>query len=218
VAAPDANREAAVAALQLLQALQGRIPSAVSVAWVMEIPLLLQYLEGEVRVGRERLGTRKGGQENSASQCDGGEWFPVPQHLLCCLSLSKEPALTLVAAIPCVDSGQGMDGVVDVPLDGRSWWHPHVLAGTVVGATTGLVLLQGCTLGFGEPSPQAGPGLQQPSSAIARDKGCKRAESRGLVRRKCVLPTCAGTQEPALSQELWPSSGDELQAAHPSPD
>ncbi|XP_074681922.1 maestro heat-like repeat-containing protein family member 2B [Strix aluco] len=45
-AAPYAKRERAVAALQLLQTLQGRIHRALGAAWVTEIPLLLQYLQG----------------------------------------------------------------------------------------------------------------------------------------------------------------------------
>ncbi|XP_052655736.1 maestro heat-like repeat-containing protein family member 2B [Harpia harpyja] len=45
-AAPYPSRERAVAALQLLQALHGRIHRGLGVAWATEIPLLLQYLEG----------------------------------------------------------------------------------------------------------------------------------------------------------------------------
>ncbi|XP_040977778.1 maestro heat-like repeat-containing protein family member 2B [Aquila chrysaetos chrysaetos] len=45
-AAPYPSRERAVAALQLLQALRGRIHRGLGVAWATEIPLLLQYLEG----------------------------------------------------------------------------------------------------------------------------------------------------------------------------
>ncbi|CAM9960297.1 unnamed protein product [Bubo scandiacus] len=45
-AAPYAKRERAVAALQLLQTLHGRIHRALGAAWVTEIPLLLQYLQG----------------------------------------------------------------------------------------------------------------------------------------------------------------------------
>ncbi|KAF1675143.1 Maestro heat-like repeat-containing protein family member 2B, partial [Pygoscelis papua] len=60
-AAPHKSGERAVAALQLLQALRGRIHRALGVAWVTEIPLLLQYLEGKAREGRERLwGQRRG--------------------------------------------------------------------------------------------------------------------------------------------------------------
>uniref|UniRef100_A0A672UAS1 Uncharacterized protein n=1 Tax=Strigops habroptila TaxID=2489341 RepID=A0A672UAS1_STRHB len=45
-AAPHASSDRAVAALQLLQALQGRIHRALRAVWVTEIPLLLQYLAG----------------------------------------------------------------------------------------------------------------------------------------------------------------------------
>ncbi|XP_074878113.1 maestro heat-like repeat-containing protein family member 2B [Buteo buteo] len=45
-AAPYPSRERAVAALQLLQALHGRIHRGLGAAWATEIPLLLQYLEG----------------------------------------------------------------------------------------------------------------------------------------------------------------------------
>ncbi|XP_074726372.1 maestro heat-like repeat-containing protein family member 2B [Strix uralensis] len=45
-AAPYAKSKRAVAALQLLQTLQGRIHRALGAAWVTEIPLLLQYLQG----------------------------------------------------------------------------------------------------------------------------------------------------------------------------
>ncbi|XP_074995168.1 maestro heat-like repeat-containing protein family member 2B [Calonectris borealis] len=45
-AAPNASSERAVAALQLLQALHGRIHRALGAAWATEIPLVLQYLEG----------------------------------------------------------------------------------------------------------------------------------------------------------------------------
>ncbi|NWH46757.1 MRO2A protein, partial [Fregata magnificens] len=61
-AAPHKSSERAVAALQLLQALHGRIHRALGVVWVTEIPLLLQYLEGKVRVGRERLGGQRRGR------------------------------------------------------------------------------------------------------------------------------------------------------------
>ncbi|NXW06744.1 MRO2B protein, partial [Fregetta grallaria] len=64
-AAPHKSGERAVAALQLLQALHGRIHGAFETAWVTEIPLLLQHLEGKVWVERERLGDR-GGQGNAA--------------------------------------------------------------------------------------------------------------------------------------------------------
>ncbi|KAF1411545.1 Maestro heat-like repeat-containing protein family member 2B, partial [Spheniscus magellanicus] len=67
-AAPYASGERAVAALQLLQALHSTIHKALGAAWVTEIPLLLQYLEGKVWVERERLEGREGGQENAASQ------------------------------------------------------------------------------------------------------------------------------------------------------
>ncbi|CAM9960160.1 unnamed protein product [Bubo scandiacus] len=45
-AAPYTKREHAVAALQLLQTLHGRIHRALGAAWETEIPLLLQYLQG----------------------------------------------------------------------------------------------------------------------------------------------------------------------------
>ncbi|XP_059685558.1 maestro heat-like repeat-containing protein family member 2B, partial [Gavia stellata] len=47
VADPYVSGERAVAALQLLQALHGRIHRALGAAWATEIPLLLQYLEGK---------------------------------------------------------------------------------------------------------------------------------------------------------------------------
>ncbi|KAM6292594.1 maestro heat-like repeat-containing protein family member 2B [Porphyrio hochstetteri] len=46
-AAPHKTSDQAVAALQLLQALRGRIHRALGAVWVTEIPLLLQYLEGQ---------------------------------------------------------------------------------------------------------------------------------------------------------------------------
>ncbi|XP_075581329.1 maestro heat-like repeat-containing protein family member 2B [Pelecanus crispus] len=46
-AAPYASSERTVAALQLLQALHGRIHRALGPVWATEIPLLLQYLEGK---------------------------------------------------------------------------------------------------------------------------------------------------------------------------
>ncbi|NXS69685.1 MRO2B protein, partial [Pandion haliaetus] len=54
-AAPYTSSKRAVAALQLLQALHSRIHRGLGVVWVTEIPLLLQYLEGKVQVGREWL-------------------------------------------------------------------------------------------------------------------------------------------------------------------
>ncbi|KAF1597824.1 Maestro heat-like repeat-containing protein family member 2B, partial [Eudyptes moseleyi] len=48
-AAPHESGERAVAALQLLQALHGRIHRALGAVWATEIPLLLQYLEGKDR-------------------------------------------------------------------------------------------------------------------------------------------------------------------------
>ncbi|XP_059691036.1 maestro heat-like repeat-containing protein family member 2B [Gavia stellata] len=48
-AAPHKSGERAVAALQLLQALHGRIHRALGVVWATEIPLLLQYLEGKTK-------------------------------------------------------------------------------------------------------------------------------------------------------------------------
>ncbi|XP_064330764.1 maestro heat-like repeat-containing protein family member 2B [Phalacrocorax carbo] len=45
-AAPYRSGERAVAALQLLQALHGRIHRALGAVWATEVPLLLQYLEG----------------------------------------------------------------------------------------------------------------------------------------------------------------------------
>ena len=54
-AAPYTSGERAVAALQLLQTLHGRIHRALGAAWATEVPFLLQYLEGKVRVGKERL-------------------------------------------------------------------------------------------------------------------------------------------------------------------
>ncbi|KAF1608528.1 Maestro heat-like repeat-containing protein family member 2B, partial [Eudyptes chrysolophus] len=50
-AAPHESGERAVAALQLLQALHGRIHRALGVVWATEIPLLLQYLEGKCGKG-----------------------------------------------------------------------------------------------------------------------------------------------------------------------
>ncbi|KAK4806689.1 hypothetical protein QYF61_027690 [Mycteria americana] len=52
-AAPYASGERAVAALQLLQALHGRIHRALGVVWATEIPLLLQYLEGKSKSSLE---------------------------------------------------------------------------------------------------------------------------------------------------------------------
>ncbi|NWS60659.1 MRO2B protein, partial [Chunga burmeisteri] len=52
-AAPYKTGKRAVAALQLLQTLHGRIHRALGAVWATKIPLLLQYLEGEGRVGRE---------------------------------------------------------------------------------------------------------------------------------------------------------------------
>ncbi|XP_054024596.1 maestro heat-like repeat-containing protein family member 2B [Dryobates pubescens] len=46
VAEPSQSRERAVAALQLLQALQSRIHGALEAAWATQIPLLLQQLAG----------------------------------------------------------------------------------------------------------------------------------------------------------------------------
>ncbi|XP_050770644.1 maestro heat-like repeat-containing protein family member 2B [Gymnogyps californianus] len=46
-AAPYTSGERAVAALQLLQALHGRVHRALGAAWATEVPLLLQYLEGK---------------------------------------------------------------------------------------------------------------------------------------------------------------------------
>ncbi|XP_054254992.1 maestro heat-like repeat-containing protein family member 2B, partial [Indicator indicator] len=46
VADPHQSRERAVAALQLLQALEGRIHRALGAAWATQIPLLLQQLAG----------------------------------------------------------------------------------------------------------------------------------------------------------------------------
>lgn len=114
-AAPDTSSERAVAALQLLQALHGGMHRALGAAWATEIPLLLQYLEGKVRVGREGLEGREGEQGNAASQRDGGELSPVPPHLLCCLSPSRQPALRLGAAVPWHRFGPG---------DGRGCWCP----------------------------------------------------------------------------------------------
>ncbi|NXF55716.1 MRO2A protein, partial [Oceanites oceanicus] len=59
VAAPYPSGKRAVAALQLLQALHGRIHGALGSAWETEIPLLLQYLEGEVQLGSEGLEGRE---------------------------------------------------------------------------------------------------------------------------------------------------------------
>ncbi|XP_076212542.1 maestro heat-like repeat-containing protein family member 2B [Aptenodytes patagonicus] len=49
-AAPHESGERAVAALQLLQALHGRIHRALGAVWATEIPLLLQYLEGNTEI------------------------------------------------------------------------------------------------------------------------------------------------------------------------
>ncbi|XP_076214435.1 maestro heat-like repeat-containing protein family member 2B [Aptenodytes patagonicus] len=49
-AAPHKSGERAVTALQLLQALHGRIHRALGAAWATEIPLLLQYLEGKTEI------------------------------------------------------------------------------------------------------------------------------------------------------------------------
>jgi len=61
-----------------VQALHGRIQRAVGMAWATEIPLLLQYLEGEVRVGRGRLGGRNGDRKiHLPSVMEGnGSQFP----------------------------------------------------------------------------------------------------------------------------------------------
>ncbi|NXS50464.1 MRO2B protein, partial [Balaeniceps rex] len=63
VAAPHKSVECAVAVLQLLQTLHSRIHRALGAAWVTEIPLLLQCLEGKVRLGRERMGGWRRGRE-----------------------------------------------------------------------------------------------------------------------------------------------------------
>ncbi|KAM6234891.1 maestro heat-like repeat-containing protein family member 2B [Spheniscus humboldti] len=49
-AAPHESGERAVAALQLLQALHGRIHRALGAVWATEIPLLLQHLEGKTEI------------------------------------------------------------------------------------------------------------------------------------------------------------------------
>ncbi|NXX46621.1 MRO2B protein, partial [Tricholaema leucomelas] len=59
---PHRNRERTVAALQLLQALQGRMHRALRAVWVTQIPLLLQHLAGKVWVGRKRLEGKEGQQ------------------------------------------------------------------------------------------------------------------------------------------------------------
>ncbi|NXW11349.1 MRO2A protein, partial [Fregetta grallaria] len=63
VAAPYLSGKRAVAALQLLQALHSRIHRALGAVWATKIPLLLQYLEGEVQLGREGLEGREGGRK-----------------------------------------------------------------------------------------------------------------------------------------------------------
>ncbi|KAM6225550.1 maestro heat-like repeat-containing protein family member 2B [Spheniscus humboldti] len=70
-AAPYASGERAVAALQLLQALHSTIHKALGAAWVTEIPLLLQYLEGKTE-----------------SSLDSPEW---EHHVLKFLRASLEP-------------------------------------------------------------------------------------------------------------------------------
>ena len=75
----------------------------------------------------------------------------------------------------------------------------------------------GAAPGFGGPSPQARPGLQQPSLAIAGEKGCKRAQSGWSLRRNCVLLMRAGTQWSELLWELLSISGDQLRSVRPSP-
>lgn len=75
----------------------------------------------------------------------------------------------------------------------------------------------GAAPGFGGPSPQARPGLQHLSLAIAWEEGCKWAESDGSFRRKCVLPVRAGTPWSELFWELQSSSGDQLRSGRPSP-
>lgn len=52
------------------------------------------------------MGTEEG-QGTAAFQCDGGELSPAPQHLLCCLSPPREPALRLGAAVPQRQFGPG---------------------------------------------------------------------------------------------------------------
>ncbi|KAK4817743.1 hypothetical protein QYF61_026966 [Mycteria americana] len=71
-AAPHKSSERAVAALQLLQSLHSRIHRALGAAWATEIPLLLQYLEGKVWVGRERLGGLRRGREMQLYSVTGG--------------------------------------------------------------------------------------------------------------------------------------------------
>ncbi|KAM9610619.1 uncharacterized protein ACIBXB_022310 [Morphnus guianensis] len=80
-AAPYPSHERAVAALQLLQALHGRIHRGLGVAWATEIPLLLQYLEGKVQVGRERLEGREGGRK---TQLPGATEGNCPQFPSTC--------------------------------------------------------------------------------------------------------------------------------------
>lgn len=113
---PFAGSKLQAAALLLMQSLHSRIHAAVGATWNSEIPLLLQYLQGKVLLGRGR------GREGMASQlpsmakgnprlvpraCSAAVLFPCP-------GASTEAGGSGPTAI---HSSRRMDGALPVPLD-----------------------------------------------------------------------------------------------------
>ena len=153
-AACDRCTERAVAALQLLQALQSRIHGSLRGLWPIRISCMLQYLEGKVLVRRAGL-RRAGGGRKTASQHGGGEPLPSPFQAA---SVEAGGSDLKDRVVP------GVDGAIDVPVEGRSGQCPPAPAGTVLGAGVG-------------PAPPAlegrvpGAGLQQPFWAARSHAG-----------------------------------------------
>lgn len=84
---PFAGSELQAAALLVMQSLHSRIHGAVGATWNTEIPLLLQYLQGKVLVGRAREGMAsqlpsmaKGNPRLVPSACLAAVSLPGSQH------------------------------------------------------------------------------------------------------------------------------------------
>lgn len=176
---PFAGSDLQAAALLVLQSLHSRIHGAVGATWNSEIPLLLQYLQGKVLLGRGR------GREGMASQLPSmakGNPRLVPR------------ACSAAVSFPCRGASTEAGGSGPTAIhSSRPWWHLHGPAGAVLVGRDGRLPLE-------RVQPPASLGQASFAAALLLWLGpkqgfCLLSRRKGEHPRRCRVgaPSASGT-------------------------